>query len=67
MAYLFPHLSHLHEEVGEPLQGVLVHWVDDVEVSHAEVHYGPSVGHRSIPLASLVDLLLRHFGFRHLQ
>lgn len=66
-ACLSPLLAHLYEKVGEPLQGVLVHGVDHVKVSHAEVHDGPSVGHRSIPLASLVDLLLRHFGFRHLH
>lgn len=60
-------LPYLHEKVGEPLQGVLVHGVDDVEISDAEVHDRSSVGHRAVPFASLVDLLLRNLCLRHLH
>lgn len=59
-------LRYLHKEVGKPLQRVLVHRVDDVEVSDTEVHDGAPVSHRPVPLAALVDLLLRHLCFRHL-
>lgn len=59
--------SYLHEEVGEPLQRVLVHGVHDVEVSDAEVHDGTPVSHRPVPLSALVDLLLGHLCFRHLS
>lgn len=59
--------AHLNEEVGEPLQGVLVHGVHDIEISHAEVHDGPSIRHRSISLTSLIDLLLCHLSFGHLH
>lgn len=60
-------LRYLHEEIGEPLQRVLVHGVDDIEVSDAEVHDGTPVSHRPVPFAALVDFFLRHLGLRHLS
>lgn len=60
-------VSRLHEEVGEPLQRVLVHGVHHVKVPHAEVHDGSSVGYGAVPLAALIDFLLRHLSFCNLQ
>lgn len=59
-------VTRLHKEVGEPLQRVLVHGIHYVEVPHAEVHNGSSVGYRTVPLAALIDFLLRHLSFCNL-
>ena len=51
-------LDAQHEQPHEPLQGVLVHRVDQRKVYYAEEQQGRPVGHRSVPLTGLVDLLL---------
>ena len=50
------------EQVGEPLQGVLVHGVDVGHVRDAEEEDGGVERHRLVPLPGLVDLLLGHVG-----
>ncbi len=50
------------EQVYEPLQGVLVHWVDAREVDYAEEEQARTVGHAAVALARFVDLLLGYLG-----
>lgn len=50
------------KEVDEPLQGVLVHWVDSRKVDDAEEQQTGPKGNASIALTGLVYLLFSYFG-----
>jgi hypothetical protein len=55
----------LTKEVGEPLQRVLIHGVDDGQINDREEEDGGSVCDGSVDLARLVDLLLGDLGLLH--